>query len=379
MSSGIFLLNKDGSLEEMNQQNYSSEEYLQALIEKYPNLLAGQQIDEAIPRKWIVISREFPVPGDDFSGGRWSLDHLLLDQEGIPTLVEVKRSSDTRIRREVVGQMLDYAANAISFWTVDTIRLRYESKFGNESAEAKIEMHARFGESIEYDEYWEKVDTHLKMGRIRLLFVADEIPSELKQIVEFLNQQMKPAEVLAVEIKQYTGREQSTFVPRVIGHSKTGIIKPPKKQWDEPSLLEAISKRYGIEAHNVASKLIAWGKKQNFRMWWGTGAQSGSCFFVKDYNDIPHSSFAIWTYGGIEIQFQHMKNRPVYDSKEKRLELLSQLNEIRDVNLASDRIDFRPSIELSSLSLDQSLTKFTSIWEDYYKEITKNPNRQNLS
>ena len=80
MSSGVFLLNKDGSLEEMNQQNYSSEEYLQALIEKYPNLLAGQQIDEAIPRKWIVISREFPVPGDDFSGGRWSLDHLLLDQ-----------------------------------------------------------------------------------------------------------------------------------------------------------------------------------------------------------------------------------------------------------------------------------------------------------
>ena len=58
--------------------------------------------------------------------------------------------------------MLDYAANAISFWTVDTIRLRYESKFGNESAEAKIEMHARFGESIEYDEFWEKaVDNNL--------------------------------------------------------------------------------------------------------------------------------------------------------------------------------------------------------------------------
>ena len=31
----------------------------------------------------------------------------------MPTLVEVKRSSDTRIRREVVGQMLHYAANAV--------------------------------------------------------------------------------------------------------------------------------------------------------------------------------------------------------------------------------------------------------------------------
>jgi hypothetical protein len=29
--------------------------------------------------------------------------------------LEVKRSSDTRIRREVVGQMLDYAANGASF------------------------------------------------------------------------------------------------------------------------------------------------------------------------------------------------------------------------------------------------------------------------
>jgi hypothetical protein len=31
----------------------------------------------------------------------------------VPTLLEVKRSSDTRIRREVVGQMLDYAANGV--------------------------------------------------------------------------------------------------------------------------------------------------------------------------------------------------------------------------------------------------------------------------
>ena len=55
-------------------------------------------------------------------GNRWSLDHLFLDQEGIPTLVEVKRGTDTRIRREVVGQMLDYAANAIVYWPVEELR-----------------------------------------------------------------------------------------------------------------------------------------------------------------------------------------------------------------------------------------------------------------
>ena len=373
MSSGVFLLNKDGSLEEMNQEDYSSEEYLQTLLENYPNLLAGEQINETNPRKWIVISREFPVPGDDFSGGRWSLDHLLLDQEGIPTLVEVKRSSDTRIRREVVGQMLDYAANAISFWKVETIRLRYESKFGNDSEQAKIDMDSKFENPVEYEDYWEKVDNHLKTGRIQLLFVADEIPSELKQIVEFLNQQMNPAEVLAIEIKQYTGQEQSTFVPRVIGQSlKTVSAKQSKKQWDESLFLDEISSKYGAEIIEVVNKLLKWGKDQNLRIWWGSGSNHGSCFLVKDHNEVPYSSFAIWTNGNIEIQFQHMKNRPVYDSKDMRLELLNQLNDIRNIQIAFDRIDYRPSIELNSLINEESLGKFISIWEDYYRKIVGN-------
>ncbi len=40
------------------------------------------------------------------------------------------------------------------------------------------------------------------MGRIRLVFVADEIPATLQRLVEFLNEQMPTVEVLAVEIRQ---------------------------------------------------------------------------------------------------------------------------------------------------------------------------------
>ncbi len=44
----------------------------------------------------------------------WALgiDHLYVDAAGVPVLVEVKRSTDTRLSREVVAQMLDYAASA---------------------------------------------------------------------------------------------------------------------------------------------------------------------------------------------------------------------------------------------------------------------------
>jgi hypothetical protein len=49
--------------------------------------------------------------GMTVGGAWWSLDHLVVDQDAVPTFVEVKRASDTPARREVVAQMLDYAAN----------------------------------------------------------------------------------------------------------------------------------------------------------------------------------------------------------------------------------------------------------------------------
>ena len=83
MSTGIFHIDQNGNLSEMSQQEYSSEDLLQKLLEDYPSLIPGNQVDELNPRKWIFISREFSVPDSESSSGRWSLDHLFLDQDGI--------------------------------------------------------------------------------------------------------------------------------------------------------------------------------------------------------------------------------------------------------------------------------------------------------
>ena len=128
MSGGIFLIQSGGKLVEMKEQPYDTEDVLQELLAKYPNLLAGDQMDGAAPRQWLLVSREMGVPSEEECGDRWSLDHLFLDQDAIPTLVEVKRSSDTRIRREVIGQMLDYAANAVAYWPVEEVKARFEGR-----------------------------------------------------------------------------------------------------------------------------------------------------------------------------------------------------------------------------------------------------------
>jgi hypothetical protein len=49
---------------------------------------------------------------------------------------------------------------------------------------------------------------------VRLLFVADELPPQLRTLIEFLNEQFTKIEVLGVELRQYVGHGESTGAPR---------------------------------------------------------------------------------------------------------------------------------------------------------------------
>jgi len=188
----------------MAEAPYDSEDVLQGLIAKFPDLLAGDQLAGGEARRWILIDREPAVPDAEDAGGRWSVDHLFLDQDAVPTLVEVKRSSDTRIRREVVGQLIDYAANAVVYWPKDILLATFERRLERENRDVGTELAAVLGHDADAEGYWEQAAANLKAGRIRLVFVADEIPRELRRVVEFLNEQMA-AEVIAIEVRQYVG------------------------------------------------------------------------------------------------------------------------------------------------------------------------------
>lgn len=224
MSDGLFhLVGK--RLVAMRVAPYDAEDVLQELIEQYPDLLAGAQMSPGDPRRWLLIKREQSVPDSEASTGRWSVDHLFVDQDAVPTLVEVKRSTDTRIRREVVGQMLDYAANGVRYWPAAGLQAAFEATqtaAGSNSAEAIAEL--RDDATLSVEDFFAQVETNLRAGRLRLVFVADVIPDELLRIVEFLNGQMSQTEVYAVAVKQYRADDDDDLIiaPRLLG--RTAIV-----------------------------------------------------------------------------------------------------------------------------------------------------------
>ena len=312
MAGGIYLVQTDSSLVELGEQGYVTEDILQRFLADYPHLMPGDQVDPSSPRRWLFIQREAAVPSEEGGSGRWALDHLFLDQDAIPTLVEVKRASDTRIRREVVGQMLDYAANAVVYWPGDSIRAQFERRCIEESKEPHEELVAFLGETGDAEAFWRQAKENLLAGRIRMIFVADVIPMELLRIIEFLNGQMDPAQVMALEVRQFVGQGLTALVPKVVGQTAAALQKKgstgqsEKRQWNENSFFTALTERQSPESASVARTLLDWARGQHLRIWWGQGKQDGSFYPMLDHAGDTHWTISVWTYARVYVQFDRL-------------------------------------------------------------------------
>jgi hypothetical protein len=356
----------------MKETAYDSEALLQRLLADYSNLLAGDQIDPDHPRRWLLVTREMRVSGDE-STERGYLDHLFLDQDAVPTLVEVKRSENTQIRREVVGQMLDYAANGVAFWSVDDIRSRYEETCRQRGIDPDEKLRECLGAEATGEDYWQRVKTNLQAGRIRLIFVADKIPLGLRRIVEFLNGQMELAEVLAIEVRQHVGQGLKALAPMLIGQTaaaqraKSAGAKATRK-WDEISFFAELLVKHP-DAVPVARRILEWAKTNVGNVWWGEGTRDGSFVPIFRHKGIDHQLFAVYTYGRIETFFQHYQRKPPFDLEALRLEKLNRLNGIPGVSLAPDSISKRPSLSLAALVDEGPVETMLGVYEWVLEQI----------
>ncbi len=178
-------------------------------------LIPGRQIapDEEEPPRFLLLRREMPLSG-------WSLDLLLVDQRGVLTLVEQKLIQNPESRRDVIGQIIEYAANAFELWASGAAR-QYAAEYWNRQGRELDEvLREAFGVDIDPDSFWETVEANLRQGRIRMIIAGDALRPEVRRMIEYLNGEMQNAEVLGLELKCY-GREGEpvVMVPAIIGHS----------------------------------------------------------------------------------------------------------------------------------------------------------------
>jgi hypothetical protein len=282
-----------GQLVLLAEQPYEKEEVLQRALAEHPEVIAGPTTKSGGGGKLLLVRREMGVPGDVDGPAVWSVDHLFLDADGVPVIVETKRSSDTRIRREVVGQMLDYAANVTKYWPLERLQAAV-AKSAADTNRTSEELIAELRAGIDVEEYWKNVQANLSSGRIRMVFVADSLPPELIRVIEFLNEQMSPAEVLGVEVHQFVGGDHVAYVPQVIGRTTRAIDTKAAggggQVWDEGTFLEAAERRRPEPEAALIRQLLDDVRVRGDRLGFGKGATPG----VSGWYEVAGQVSPVW-------------------------------------------------------------------------------------
>lgn len=384
MEDNIFVLDRDGALREMKRSGFASEDIFQELLAKHPALLRKAAGNGG---RLLLITREQGVPEEMGGSGRWSLDHLFVDTDGVPVFVEVKRAEDTRARREVVAQMLDYAANGVAFWQIGGI----VSAFNATATESGYDPDQLLMEFLESDDpteerveaFWKGVEANIQSGRIRMLFVADRISKELTRIIEFLNGQMRSAEMLAIELKHFTdGTEVRTIVPRLIGATEraetakavAATSRGPMLSLEEG--MDQMAAKRGQDTKTATLRAIEWFRSQGCSVDPSKKSGASACVTVLAPDGTECWPFFVnWVSGSLEFDVRHLQKSSYYASIEARQELVAtltrKLTSAPSLSITPKAADGYPWMSVAELLKPEVWTGFMDVASEIIKHIRK--------
>jgi hypothetical protein len=367
----MYFINPDRKLKRLEETPYERELDLQQLIADYPQLLGGDEMNYDDPRRFLLIRSEAGVALNETSGDHFSIDLLFVDQDGLPTLVEVKRSGDTRLRRGVIAQILDYAAHFSLTWADGKLRAVFDERCTAEEREPLYEELLGSVDEGLIAELWSNASRNIAEGKLRLVVVADDMPATTLRIIEYLNSQMERTEVFAVKIAQLLNGSDRMLASSVLNRSQETIerknLGPHSSRgtrWNAVRFYEDLRARAGDEAVRVVELIRAWATQHEYvREDFGSGKIDGSIILVADYKVAPGPKngvvfLTIWSGGTIEVDFQWIKNRAPFNSEAQRRRLGDRLQLVPGVMISDAQLRLRPNFRAELFQSGESLDLF---------------------
>jgi hypothetical protein len=226
---------KDSKWEALSPMEYSHETELQGLLKTGSAELipADPSLDEA----HVVFAREVSTDSGP-------IDLIGIGSSGSITIMECKLARNHQIKREVVGQVLDYAA---SLWETDILSLseNFRARADADPFEALRQQFGEDPESFEEERCRSEVARRLREGDFRLLVAVDRIDPELRRIIQYVNSRGGTGQglrLVAVEFPRYQQGTIQVLVPEAYGDELARPAPPPKARWDHVQALEALER-----------------------------------------------------------------------------------------------------------------------------------------
>lgn len=195
------LVRRPNGWERAQAVSHPKEEAFQQMVQEvFPQVLASQFDRPAI------VAREVQTP----EGGR--VDVISIDQDGIVTLCECKLEKNAGSRREVLGQVLEYAGSFAGM-PFEEFAARIRDRLDSDLVKAMREAAA---EDFDAEAWTEAVREQLATGNFRLVIAVDALTDTLRQTILYLNDRCR-FPVVAAELRLVTEDRTEFLVPRLFG------------------------------------------------------------------------------------------------------------------------------------------------------------------
>jgi hypothetical protein len=212
---------------------YAGEAQLQEILADHPTLLPG--VDGP-----AIACREF-------QSGSGPADVVVLDGAGSLTVTECKLAQNSEVRREVVGQVVDYASR---MWRMSMPE--FERRWISRTGASPFEFFGDGAASVR-----EGLAASLETGRFSVVLAVDGINDDLRRMVEYLNAITLPEiQVLAFEIARVRHGDVEILLPRVFGAELATAKKTASQpSWTEQAFLEELDAKSPAAAAAVRELL----------------------------------------------------------------------------------------------------------------------------
>jgi hypothetical protein len=203
-----------------------------------------------------------------------------------------------------------------------------------------------------------------------MLFVADRISKELTRIVEFLNEQMRPAEVLAIEIEHFLGADgMRTLVPRLVGATARAqtvkSVQAPLDPLDESEWFQSLAEKFGPTALQGAERLIRWLRDNDVEVEQTKSQDSLAARITRSDGKPCWPFFVRRSTGRLEIALGNLIHVPAYVADTARKEVLDRIKQLPTSTLkATEKLNGWPSISLEDLMKDDLWSAYCSLASD---------------
>lgn len=166
---------KDTRLPRLAFKETLNEDWLQAVLDAAPELLPLDDIDDRLELPLVSLGREISTPVG-------AIDNLFISRNGYLVVVETKLWRNAEARRQVVAQLIDYAAH-VGSWSYSDVQKVLE-RAGIAKDKSLWQLVDPVG--VEEHEWIDQVSNNLARGRMTLLVVGDGIRSETESLAEIV-------------------------------------------------------------------------------------------------------------------------------------------------------------------------------------------------